>query len=368
MTTILLAVFVLFAAINLTYFLTFFSFASARQQTASSPKTEAPVSVIICAKNEAQNLNTFLPAILEQEYPHFEVILINDASVDNTLEVMEKYQQLDGRIQIVDVVNNEAFWANKKYALTLGIKKAKYQHLLFTDADCAPQSKNWISEMSKNFNPEKSIVLGYGGYFKNKSSILNKLIRFETMLTAIQYFSYAKLGSPYMGVGRNLAYTSAQFYQQNGFAAHLHLRSGDDDLFVNECATADNTALCYNHSSITRSVPKNSFGKWITQKRRHISVAGHYKKKHQLLLSLFYISQVGFWVFFPFLLLTAYWQIALAIFGVVLITKGLLYFKSAEKLDEKDVVWLFPFMELFLIITQFGIFIANIFSKPTHWK
>ncbi|WP_373057013.1 glycosyltransferase [Zunongwangia sp. H14] len=368
MTTILLAVFLLIAAVNLTYFLTFFSFASGRQQIASSPKTETPVSVIICAKNEAQNLNTFLPAIIAQEYPEFEIILINDASTDETLEVMEKYKELDGRIQIVNVQNNEAFWANKKYALTLGIKKAKFQHLLFTDADCAPQSNKWISEMTKNFNTGKSIVLGYGGYFKNKSSILNKLIRFETLLTAIQYFSYAKLGFPYMGVGRNLAYTSTQFYEQNGFANHLHLRSGDDDLFVNESATLENTALCYEPLAITRSVPKNSFGKWITQKRRHISVAGHYKRKHQLLLGIFYASQIGFWLFFPFLLLTGFWYVALAIFALVLLVKGVLYFKAAAKLDEKDVVWLFPVMELFLITTQLGIFIANIFSKPTHWK
>ncbi|MDT0675783.1 glycosyltransferase [Autumnicola musiva] len=366
MTTILLAVFLVFAAINLTYFLLFFRFASGNNPPATA--SAIPVSIIICAKNEAQNLNNFLPSILEQEYQDFEVILINDASVDETLEVMEKFQRIDGRIQIVNVENNETFWANKKYALTLGIKKARYQHLLFTDADCVPQSKHWIHEMSGKFHDEKSIVLGYGGYFKNKSSLLNKLIRFETLLTAIQYFSYAKLGMPYMGVGRNLAYTSKQFYQQNGFATHLHLRSGDDDLFVNEGATEENTAICYEHKGVTRSVPKKSFTRWIIQKRRHVSVAGNYRKKHKVLLGLFYISQVLLWFLFALLAFTRFWQFSLIVFAVVLIIKGILYFKAAEKLDEKDVVWLFPIMELFLITTQFGIFIANIISKPTHWK
>ncbi|MDT0646124.1 glycosyltransferase [Zunongwangia sp. F260] len=366
MSTILLFFFLLIAAVNLAYFVSFFSFASAKKS--SFAPAAQPVSVIICAKNEAQNLNSFLPSILDQDHPDFEVILINDASMDETLEVMEKFKELDPRIQIVDVKNNEAFWANKKYALTLGIKRAKNTHLLFTDADCAPQSNSWISEMCRNLQEETSIVLGYGGYFKNKSSFLNKLIRFETLLTAIQYFSYAKLGSPYMGVGRNLAYTSGLFYQQSGFASHLHLRSGDDDLFVNEAATSINTSICDYPAAFTRSVPKSTFSAWIKQKRRHVSTAKNYKKKHKLLLALFYFSQVMFWTLFLILLFAENWQISTVTFGIVILIKAALYYKSAERLDEKDVVWLFPILELFLIFTQSGIFIANIFSKPTHWK
>ena len=366
MSTILLISFLLISAVNLTYFISFFSFASAKNPPLAP--TATPVSVIICAKNEAQNLKSFLPSVLEQDHPVFEVILINDASIDDTLEVMEEFQEIDPRIRIVDVKNIEAFWANKKYALTLGIKRAKNSHLLFTDADCAPQSRSWISEMCKNFQEEKVIVLGYGGYFKNKSSFLNKLIRFETLLTAIQYFSYAKMGSPYMGVGRNLAYTSELFYEQSGFASHLHLRSGDDDLFVNEAATGANTAICDHADAITRSVPKKSFKAWVKQKRRHVSTAKAYKKKHKLLLGFFYFSQVMFWTLSLILVFTENWQISTSILAVVLLIKAVLYYKSAARLDEKDVVWLFPILELSLVFAQFGIFIANIFSKPTHWK
>lgn len=121
--------------------------------------------------------------------------------------------------------------------------------------------------MSSNFQPGIAIVLGYGGYFRHKKSLLNKLIRFETLLTAIQYFSYARLGSPYMGVGRNLAYTSTRFYELKGFASHLQIRSGDDDLFVNEAATAQNTTSCFEKDAITRSIPKATFSAWIKQKK-----------------------------------------------------------------------------------------------------
>lgn len=367
MGTILLGIFILVTLINFLYFFSFFSFATAGRKNHLHP--EVPISVIICAKNEAENLRNFLPSILEQDYPDFEVIVINDASSDETLDVIEEFQNIDPRLVCVDVQNNEAFWANKKYSLTLGIKKAKNKHLLFTDADCAPQSKNWIREMAGNYQPGVSIILGYGGYFKYTGSLLNKLIRFETLLTAIQYFSYARLGSPYMGVGRNLAYTSTQFYEQKGFASHLHLRSGDDDLFVNEAANAHNTAICFNPEAITRSVPKTTFKDWFHQKRRHVSVAGHYKSKHKLLLGAFYSFRLLFWILFTALLiLQVYPKVVLGILIVKLIIESIVYFKSAKKLNESDVAWFFPFFDLFLMLIQLAIFINNIFSKPRHWK
>jgi hypothetical protein len=366
MAIFLLGLFILITLVNILFFIGYFSFASAKETTSNSTP---PVSVIICAKNEAENLKDFIPYILEQIYPNFEIILVNDASADDTLEVMEHFEKLDPRIRLVNVQNNEAFWGKKKYALTLGIKKAKNSTLLFTDADCRPESNMWISEMASNFEHEKTIVLGYGGYLKNKGSFLNKLIRYETLLTAIQYFSFAKWGIPYMGVGRNLAYTSEEFYNQNGFATHLHIKSGDDDLFVNQAGTQENTAITFNRSSITRSVPKTSFSTWILQKRRHISTAKFYKKKHKFLLASFYISQIGFWILLiSLLLLKIHWPIVLGIFILRLLIQYTVYYKSAKKLDEMDLLWLIPFLEVFLIFTQLSIFSMNVFSKPTNWK
>tara|TARA_R100000935_G_C2829535_1_gene164244 strand:+ start:1117 stop:2217 length:1101 start_codon:yes stop_codon:yes gene_type:complete len=366
MAIFLFGLFILITLVNILFFIGYFSFASAKE---SFLNATPPVSVIICAKNEADNLKDFIPFILEQNYPNFEVILVNDASIDNTLEVMEYFEQLDPRVRLVDVQNNEAFWGKKKYALTLGIKKAKNSTLLFTDADCRPESNLWISEMASNFEQNKSIVLGYGGYLKNKGSFLNKLIRYETLLTAIQYFSFAKWGIPYMGVGRNLAYTSQEFYSQNGFATHLHIRSGDDDLFVNQAGTNDNTAIKFHRDSITRSIPKTDFSTWILQKRRHISTAKFYKKKHKFLLASFYISQIGFWLLLlTLLILNIYWPIVVGILVLRLLIQYTIYYKSAKKLDEMDLLWFIPFLEVFLIFTQLSIFSMNVFSKPTNWK
>ncbi len=366
MLTILIA-FVLIGLINLCYYLGFLKFAFAKNENPPVYKN-LPVSIIICAKNEAENLKNFLPVILSQDHPDFEVVVINDASIDETLEVLEDFQSRDPRLKIVDVQNNEAFWANKKYAITLGIKKAKKPYLLFTDADCRPETSQWLKEMSAHFEEKKSIVLGYGGYFIQTRSFLNKIIRFETLFTAIQYFSYAGWGKPYMGVGRNLAYTSEEFFAQNGFATHLHIKSGDDDLFVNQAANKMNTALCFSPLGITRSVPKSDFKSWFTQKRRHVSIASHYKVEHRFMLGLFYTTQLLFWILFFILLFGPFWQAALGLLALRWIVQGMVFYNSGKKFGETDLFWIFPFLELFLISAQLIIFIANIISKPTHWK
>jgi hypothetical protein len=270
---------------------------------------------------------------------------------------------------MVNVENNEAFWGKKKYALTLGIKKARYPYLLFTDADCLPETNQWISNMAAHFSENNSIILGYGGYLKHKGSILNKLIRFETLFTALQYFSYARWGTPYMGVGRNLAYTSTEFYNQNGFATHLHVKSGDDDLFVNQAANGDNTALCFTTESITRSIPEGSLKNWLSQKRRHVSTSTLYKKEHKLLLGTFYLSQLGFWTLAILLLVFGIqWEIVTAVILLRIILQYVVFYKAASKLNEKDIIWLTPFLDIFLVFLQLGIFSANLISKPANWK
>jgi len=328
-----------------------------------------PVSVIICAKNEETNLTKNLPFVISQSYPSFEIVLINDNSTDNTLKVMEAFKKDNDHIKIVNVEPVEKFWGNKKYALTLGIKAAKHNILLFTDADCKPMSKHWISEMSARFDSETSIVLGYGSYQKIKGSFLNLLIRFETFMTAVQYFSYSTIGLPYMGVGRNLAYKKELFFEANGFVSHMNIKSGDDDLFVNQMATSKNTSICIARNSVTESIPKKTFKSWFLQKRRHVSTASHYKLKHKILLSLFYCSQFLFWALAIVLLSFLYqWEIVLGLVLLRFIIQYTTLYSASTKINEKSLIIYTPLLEFFLIIIQFFIFIKNLISKPNHWK
>ncbi len=352
--------------INCAYFLLFskFSFSISSKKTAIST---FPVSLIVCSKNEAENLKKHIPLWLAQNHTNFELVLINDASIDSSLEVMQEFAKEDSRIQIVDVVNNEAFWANKKYALTLGIKKAKHKRLIFTDSDCRPATEHWLSYMASLFSAEKQLILGYGAYEK-EPGILNYLIRFETLITALQYFSYAKAGSPYMGVGRNLGYTSDLYYKNNGFMSHMQFPSGDDDLFVNEVASSTNTTIVDNPLAFTYSIPKQSFRTWFIQKKRHTSTAKRYKTKHKILLGGFYLFNLLFWILAVSGLLLLDWKITLILIIFRLLVQGIVVGKAAKKLKEMNLLPFVPFLELFLVFTQMSIFISNILTKPARWK
>lgn len=244
---------------------------------------QPPVSVIICAKDEADNLRKFLPSVMNQDYPDFEVIVINDGSTDDTENLLRdlllEYPKL--RTTFVPIGANNV--STKKLGLTLGIKAAKNELLLFTDADCKPDSQQWITRMVRNYTRETDFVLGYGAYFTQKG-FLNRLITYDTLFIALQYMGMAAVRKPYMGVGRNLAYRKETFFAQKGFASTLHLSSGDDDLLVNKASTPWNTRIEIAPDSITWSEPNKTYKGWLYQKERHLSVSGYYSSSSRVRL------------------------------------------------------------------------------------
>ena len=365
--TLLFYSFCIIVFVQLVYYTTFLvAFSSKKPKHKLS--TSIPISIIICSKNESENLKENIPYYLNQDYPEFELVLINDNSSDSTLETIEEFKNQHKNIKIVDVKPIEKYWGNKKYALTLGIKAASHEFLLFTDADCKPASKHWIREMASHFSKSKNLVLGYGSYLKTKG-ILNKLIRYETFITAIQYLGFANIGIPYMGVGRNLAYRKSLFLNHSGYMTHMHINSGDDDLFVNAVANETNTTISLDQKSFTISIPKQTFREWTTQKRRHISTAKYYKAKHKLILSIFYLSNLFFWTLAIILLsFTFLWKIVLGIL-IIRIMFQLICMRTPSKIfDEKQLLALAPFLEFFLIFFQLYLFIINLISKPRYWK
>ena len=246
---ILLGFFIFSMIIQMVYYLFIFPLISTYKSTGRKGK-ENPVSVIICAKNEANNLSRFLPLVLDQNYPDFEVIVVNDSSTDNTEALLNELSGKFKNLRFTNIPENEKFKHGKKLALTVGIKAAMHENLLFIDADCYPADREWIRLMSGRFTKQKTIVLGYGRYERRKG-LLNILIRYETVFTAIQYFSFSIKGKPYMGVGRNLAYNKSLFFNNKGFASHYHIQTGDDDLFINEVANNKNTAIEFRKESHT---------------------------------------------------------------------------------------------------------------------
>lgn len=278
------------------------------QALAQLPQEEQPtyqwpgVSVIVCAKNEEDNLHRYLQALLSQQYPEFEVIVVNDGSLDNTQYVLDFYAQQYKNLKVTFVPEQAWVRSSKKLALTLAAKAAQYDYLLLTDADCRPESNQWIREMMRGFvesGGETEMVLGFGAYYQNQTRI-NPRIQYDTLTTAMQYLGMAASRHPYMGVGRNLAYRKSTFFEHAGFQGLLGQKAGDDDLFVNKVANRYNTRIVVSPESVTWSVPKRTFRDWRMQKYRHLSVVPMFKPLTKLRLAfepfvraLLYISVVA---------------------------------------------------------------------------
>jgi glycosyltransferase involved in cell wall biosynthesis len=336
-----------------------------KQPTFQTP----PVSVVICARNEEENLEKFLPLVLEQDYPKFEVIVVNDCSFDNSYDLLKSLAQKYKNLKVADIKEVEGREHGKKFAMTIGIKAAQYETLVLTDADCYPSSNHWISSILESYGTGKQIVLGYGKY-ASKPGFLNLMIRFDTFFIAAQYLSKALKGKAYMGVGRNLSYQKSLFFDVKGYASHIHLESGDDDLFINEVATSQNTTIVVDKGSSTVSEPKLSWKAWFHQKKRHVSTAKYYKSAHK---SALFIEPMS-WYFLIFA------TIASLIFqyNTIIIISGLLFrtllqigilHAIAVKLDEADLGWKAPFLEFFQRLFVYPVyFITTFFVRKRKWS
>jgi glycosyltransferase involved in cell wall biosynthesis len=346
----------------------FFRFAFFTKAPVVDKENQEPVSVIIVARNEYKNLKKNLPKILEQDYPQFEVILVNHASEDDTVYLVRELQQKYPQLQYLEVQDEVNFFAGKKFPLSVGIKSAKNDLLLLTDADCYPASDQWIAEMTSKFSDRKSIVLGYGGY-ETRPGFLNKLIRFDALRVATLYLSFAKWGMPYMGVGRNLAYRRSLFFANNGFQSHLHIPSGDDDLFINSVARGRNTAIAVGKNCKTISESKTTLTDWYYQKRRHLTTGKHYRIKHLVILGLWDFSTIIFFIVSIFMLAIQFQAlIAGAILGFRVLSQLLIVIKIMFLFSEKKLLVLSPLLELLLLIAGPILLINNtFFSNNRKW-
>jgi glycosyltransferase involved in cell wall biosynthesis len=358
--------FVVCAVIQIIYYI-FFSRFLLKEKKEKINSIENPISVLIFVKNQADNLQKFLPSILEQEYSNFEIVLINNASTDNTDQILDDLKTKHANIKVVNVENNEAFWANKKYALTLGIKAAKYEHLLFTNANCKPVSKYWITEMNNKFTTERTIVLGYSK-FKREKSFLNIFIRFENLLNAIQCFTYTKHGTSYSAFANNMAYKRSDFFKANGYINHMKIKNGEADLFIKDVSNSKNTTFCISENSFIESNGSKSFKEWFLQKRELKFIKTKYAFRHRFLLNLFNTTKLFFITLAVILFCYYPYKIVLSIVLTYYLVQYIIIAVSAKKLKEPQIIFFLPFLEIGLLLIQISIFSANFISKPNNWK
>jgi cellulose synthase/poly-beta-1,6-N-acetylglucosamine synthase-like glycosyltransferase len=347
------------------YFLTLFKI-----KTTKTVKTnfKEGISVIVAAKNERENLNQNLPHLLKQDYKNFEIIVVNDGSFDGTKKLLDDMAIIQQNLKVVHLELEEQYQKGKKFALTMGIKAAKNEHLLFTDADCRPNSDQWIQLMANLFT-ENDIILGVAP-LTTKSNFLGSMISYETFHTAIQYLGYSIRGKTYMGVGRNLGYTKKLFFKNKGFASHQHIMSGDDDLFIQEAAKNKKVGICFAKDSLMYSDSPPSYGKWIKQKVRHLSTSKEYKFIYKLLLGLYAFAQI-LWLIsiVSFLLLyPKYWFMIVGFIILKWLIQWIIFGKFALKINTKKIAYALPFYDILftLYLILFGV--IKPFIKAKTWN
>jgi poly-beta-1,6-N-acetyl-D-glucosamine synthase len=305
--------------------------------------SQEPFSIIICARNEAENLQKNLPSILNQSYTNFEVIVVDDDSTDNSLEILSAFEQQYPHLCVKSNTNKQR--AGKKDALAAGIAAASHNNLLMTDADCSPASSLWLQAMSERLTDHTKIVLGFGPYIERKG-ILNKWIRFEAIHTALQYFSFSLVGMPYMGVGRNIAWKKNLFDIIGGFEAHEHIASGDDDLFVSAASTPDNTTICILPDAFVYSAAKKTWSTYFKQKRRHLSTGWHYRWEHQILLAIGSLSHTLHYFAFVLLVFFGFGTVFVFVLYIIrILTVIRVFLPTLHKLRANNLIPFLPILD-----------------------
>lgn len=367
---VILSVFVISLVIQLFYYL-YYYMAVASYKPIQAQTENLPVSVIICAKDEAYNLRNFLPGVLEQDYATgYEVIVVNDCSEDETAEVLEEMQKQYPHLKVSTIKKDLKFSHSKKLAQVIGIKASANEILLFTDADCQPESNKWLSGMTCHFAKNIDFVLGYGGYLYQEG-LLNKYIRYDSMFIAMQYIGMAIRKRPYMGVGRNLAYRKSTFFNTKGFSAHNHLMSGDDDLFVNANATAENTIVEYGPGTHTRSFPALNLQNWIKQKKRHLTTGSYYKPGDKARLFIEPASRTLFHLSLIYILcMLLYWPYVIGLFVLRLTIQTVVFCHVSRKFNERRLLIYSIIFDIFSPLIYGTIYLSNLLkgTKGVTWR
>jgi len=324
------------------------------------------VSIVICAKNAINNLTVNLPSVLNQEYPKFEIILVDDGSTDGSGKYLKSLQEEYSFLKVISI-NQRDQHPGKKKALQKGVKEASYEWILLTDSDCTPASEHWISEMVAKINQHTSFVLGISPALKMKG-FLNQLIRFDNLHTAIQYVNLAFSGRPYMGVGRNLLVRRELFFHPE-YERHLDLSAGDDDLLVNQFCNKENTKVCLSSASFVFTDGKNKWMDYFRQKRRHYSVSHRYQQSDVSWLLGWSLSKVFFYSTAITLLFMSEFLIAIVTILVVHFLNILyLYRINTKVLENRELVHFSPVLDVISVFFNSFVLVSRLISRKVEWN
>lgn len=326
-----------------------------RAQKASEQKQDGPqFSIVITAHDNANELERNLPTILSQIYePGYEVIVVDESSTDNTEDVLKLMKKRFTNLYTTFIPESSHYLSRKKLALTIGIKAAKNEWIILTDADCRPQSENWLKAISGYCTEDKDMVIGYTNYRHEAKCFY----RFERMLISCYLLHTANANMPYRYNGNNLALRKSVFMAHNGFLKNLKFLRGEYDFIVNEYAQHGRTAIAISQDSIMRQdrPSRKSWtdtGVYYMETRRHLHRSFRYRMLFNIdtfMLHFNYISLAGICAWAILHGNNIIMTTAVASIIITLAIRIIIAHKAIKSFEESIPLIKVPFLELMII-------------------
>lgn len=352
---------VVFMSVQYVYYLFFFFLGKTKSNTIKSGQ-ETGISIVVYVKNNEDILHSYISSLVAQTHKNKEIVLVNHCSTDNSLTIMEDFSEKYNTIRIVNVANNETFWNNKKYALTLGIKATSYDYILFTECTIIPASKEWITTVSNSFTNTKSIIIGNEKIIPTKNSLLEILDRFSNALTTVKMKSFANAGIPYKAFQSNFAIRKEDFFRVNGFISHLKITNGEFDLFLKDAANSKNTRMSTLPINTVYKKRALSLKKYLSLQKEEAKISKNYKKSTKILLYVFIFTKIVMYLTLPvFVFLN--WKYSLGLLFVYYVLQYVALFSVIKAFKEKKIFLFLPILDGLYTVVCFLTFISTMAGK-----
>lgn len=323
--------------------------------------TTPPVSVVVVVADDPEYITEHLPKLLTQNHPEYEVIVVDDGSETDMTDELLAMQALYPHLRFTTIKADPVFRHSRKLALTVGIKAAKYDNIVFTDSDAIPTSEKWLSVMARGFNGGQ-LVIGYTG-IERKPGIANKIMRCQRLTSSIRYLNAAVRGHVYRGIYNNIGYTKRLFFGNKGYT-HLRMTLGEDDLFVQKVAPvcSKRTSVMLNPSATVRQFQWGGLGWWRAERRYRSAAFDLYPLKVRvsvfaelLTRALLVLGTVALAVLLPPVL----WIVALGLWFLRELTMTITVRAIARRVGERRLMWAYLAHDLFAPVGELCLWIGR---------
>lgn len=232
------------------------------------------ISILIAARNEAQNIETVIRDIFNQSYASelFELIVIDDHSEDETLSIAESLKVEFQNLKVLSNTNGEG----KKAALVTGIQEAKFETIATVDADCRVPSE-WLITMTSHWQQGQTKMLLGPIVLEAEPLILQQAQAMENLAIMGLTGGFGSHQKPIMANGANLFFDKKYFEEIGGYASSEN-PSGDDVFTMLQFSEKwpESVRFVKHYESAVLTRPEPTFSNFWQQRKRWLSKKGGY--------------------------------------------------------------------------------------------